>query len=78
MRNTRYLKGKVILGIHRERTFRFSFGDDHYIYCKYTIRKNLERGEMADAKKTRGRGELRANSQREEEPFSSLALISFA
>lgn len=46
-------------------------------YCKYKTRGNKTR-EMADAKETCGRGELRANSRREEEPFSSLALISFA
>lgn len=46
-------------------------------YCEYKTRENKRR-EMADAKKTCGRGELRVNSRREEEPFSSLALISFA
>lgn len=46
-------------------------------YCECKTRENKRR-EMADAKKTCGRGELRANSRREEVPFSSLALISFA
>lgn len=50
------------------------------IITAYHERKNgeNERREMADAKKTCGRGEVRANPPREEEPFSSLALISFA
>lgn len=55
---------------------RFSF-DNYCILCERKKGEN-ERREMADAKKTCGRGELKANPRGGEEPFSSLALISFA
>lgn len=56
---------------------RFSF-DNYRILARERKKGENERREMADAKKTCGRGELKANPRGEEEPFSSLALISFA
>lgn len=55
---------------------RFSF--DNYCILRERKKGENERREMADVKKTCGRGELKANPRRGEEPFSSLALISFA